>query len=911
MGNKDFTQKEILLNDYTFNNFNGNTSYLILADRNKIKIFNLKSNNKSPIIINKNTNISFIEMHPRIKTIFLSVLNDIIIIWEINQLTNQCAEKIIIKGHSKIIKKAVFCKTNDKLLASFSDDKTIKIWFFERHFCIANIQTVLNIFNIVLYYECIYYQNENKSITIYDINELKEVKTIKKKVDNFIIKDTKTIIIQFKNTLIFCSGGWEEKIAFDENINNMFYEDQLKILYLFKAKSLLIFEPIKKIIIKKFDFPIFQLVFLDNVVNSRDIFANFLYFNGGAFNICSFYSKDIYNKDKIVELSFPKKDFWKGCVSSISDIDALRWNENEDFLDVEILKKDYLNDVKIDAELINNYNIQLKDKKNQVKNIIKNYKEENDIEMNYFEYLKMLIKDNTNKDLIIKYLKFLEKNGENIKYAYKQGYQKEYNYYIIALTNEDLVKNNFKGNKISQRELFFQLLHKIYNLDLIMKKDSFRDEIMTKLKTMQIFNQPIDFNNEELYWYRNRIIIYFSLKKIFAKENMTKLLLMKNCIKKIFERKLLDINNTYIIKNKELLTSLIIFIAIPQDDLYCDFNLNLIQYKNNLIERNQEIINKYFKYNNNGYYELLESKNNKDKFILLQEIPTLCLDNLILNTNTDINLTKEDLKNYDELKNYFCQFLDVPKINKFLSKIYCSKVFKEAFEFLYPDYYKFPFNNEEEALKFIDDNSHYVPFKIMTSGAVTDKFTLEMYYFLKKREYFFNINNSLINRYKNLIIKILYISSFIKTNYHEINHEFYNFFFFHSNGKIPIETTRKKNSDEREGGKNLENLLFNNTLKRLTLAQSLYILNERNYNKSLSEFRKGFNETKIDDLIVDIDGIFSEFSELNDVLKKPDFDNIIKNIIIAGDNEDNDESFINNCFIEAEDEDDVLGFIRK
>ena len=166
MGNNDFIQKEILLNNYTFNSFNGNTSYLILADRKKIKIFNLKSNNKSPIIIKKDTNISFIEMHPRIKTIFLSVLNDKIIVWEINQITNGCTEKIIIKGHSKIIKKAVFCKNNDKLLASFSDDKTIKIWFFERHFCIANIQTILDIYNILLYYDCIYYQNENKSITI-------------------------------------------------------------------------------------------------------------------------------------------------------------------------------------------------------------------------------------------------------------------------------------------------------------------------------------------------------------------------------------------------------------------------------------------------------------------------------------------------------------------------------------------------------------------------------------------------------------------------------------------------------------------------------------------------------------------------------------------------------------------------
>ena len=32
-------------------------------------------------------------------------------------------------------------------------------------------------------------------------------------------------------------------------------------------------------------------------------------------------------------------------------------------------------------------------------------------------------------------------------------------------------------------------------------------------------------------------------------------------------------------------------------------------------------------------------------------------------------------------------------------------------------------------------------------------------------------------------------------------------------------------------------------------------MNERNYNKSLEEFRKGFNETRIEDLIVDIDGI--------------------------------------------------------
>ena len=229
---------------------------------------------------------------------------------------------------------------------------------------------------------------------------------------------------------------------------------------------MLILEPIKMEVIRKYDFARFHLVFIDNIINSKYIFGNFLIFNNNSFYICSFYSKNIYDENKITELSFPKNDFWKGCVSSISDIDALKWEENENFLDIEILKKDYLNDEEFEKELKSNCKIQLKEKKNQVKNIIKNHVEKNnEIEKNYFEYLKLLIKDNTNKELLIKYLHFLEKNNKNIKYKYFEDFQKEYNYYIIAFTNEELLKNNFKGNKISERELFFELLNKIINLN--------------------------------------------------------------------------------------------------------------------------------------------------------------------------------------------------------------------------------------------------------------------------------------------------------------------------------------------------------------------------------------------------------------------------------------------------------------
>ena len=521
MGNESgFYGKEIQLNNYNFSCFDGNSNYLILGNKNQIKIFNLKSNNKYPIVIEKENTISLIRIHPRIKTIFLSVLNDNIIIWEIKQSKNECKEKIIIKGHTKIITKAVFCKTNDKLLASSSEDKTIKIWLFERYFCIANIQTTHIIYNIVLFNEYIYYQNKEESITIYNINELREVKTIKNEVDDFIIKDINTIIIRFENKLKFYSKTQIKKITFVKEIKNMFYDEQLNILYLFLDKVLLLYEPTKKNIITKFDFSLFNLIFIDNIINSNFIFGNFLLFNDGSFYIYSFYSKKIYDENKIIQLSFPKDDFWDRCISSISNNDSLSWNENDDFLDDEIFKKNYLNDQEIEKELSSNFNIKLKDKKNQVENILKNYEENNEIEMNYYKLIKLIIKDNTNKNLIVKYLHFLEKI--DTKFQVFENFQKEYEYYRIVFTNEELIKYKFNGNKVSERELFFDLINTIITLNInkMVEKNKFYEEIKTKLKTIQIFNQPIEFTNEELYWYRNRIIIYFSLKKILSNSNI-------------------------------------------------------------------------------------------------------------------------------------------------------------------------------------------------------------------------------------------------------------------------------------------------------------------------------------------------------------------------------------------------------
>ena len=132
--------------------------------------------------------------------------------------------------------------------------------------------------------------------------------------------------------------------------------------------------------------------------------------------------------------------------------------------------------------------------------------------------------------------------------------------------------------------------------------------------------------------------------------------------------------------------------------------------------------------------------------------------------------------------------------------------------------------------------------------------------------------------------------------------------FLHSNGYYPVETPRKKKIDERESGKYLEMLLFNRRVRRITLAESMYILNERNYAKNLDDFRAGFNEPKEEDL--KIDGIFSNFNEILKEAKKNG--EILKNCLIAADDMGDEGGILKNCFIDtSEDENDVLGFIRK
>ena len=95
----------------------------------------------------------------------------------------------------------------------------------------------------------------------------------------------------------------------------------------------------------------------------------------------------------------------------------------------------------------------------------------------------------------------------------------------------------------------------------------------------------------------------------------------------------------------------------------------------------------------------------------------------------------------------------------------------------------------------------------------------------------------------------------------------------------------------------------------MSIKQCMYILNEKNYEKSLTEFKKGFNELKKEDLKIDEnDGIFKE---CNSILNMNNFEEIsIKSNIKCNDEDINSDYLIDSYMDDIGIDNDILGIIR-
>ena len=878
--------------------YTGNNSFIVLVSDEFINIYLIDDPNNIKKIVLEEV-VSSAKMHPFYKTIFLTLSENEIKIWEISKSPKECKLRVNIKGHTKNIKGADFCKDlkNDKLLASYSSDYTIKIWNLDKAFCINNISTTELVFKIELFSKYLYYREKGNNIILYDNRNLEEIKKnhFENKIIDFAVIKEKEIIILNENSILiynFKKDTKQIKLTLNSSCRQMIYDNMLEIIYIFSQDYIYVINRNYKLFFSD-KIKNSRIILLDNRINHQSICANFLIDSSEFYN---FESKELYDDKKIVSLKEPQNKFWENCIPNISDIINISWDQN--IIDEkERLSKKYLNIDEIKSELDNNYKINLDQKKKDVEQELNNYSKKNDFKEEYILLLKMVIKDNTNKHLIKKYLQFIESNETQLQKYYNDNYETykdEFQYYSILFLQDNKIDNHL--NKLFQKELFINLLKQIADEKEGTTNIFNEDTIENILKNFIIFNQPITYNDKELYWHRNLFIIYFSLREFIKKKK--KLEFMKSTIEEVFSRGLL--NKDFILKDRILLTSIISLIAMPQEPYICQFNLNLIetmdtQYKDEL--------------NNNCLNDDIYEYNG----VKLDNISEKCIKNFELNIDEKKNrkffpFKEEELYNYKSYLHHFKEFIDIEKVNEFLSKIFCSNTFKQAFGILYPTNFSYPFKSKEKALEFIKKYFNYIPFKSSTSNAITDKFSLESYYFLKLKNIY--LNEEVTNNFVliELVKKILYHSSIIKTNTHEINHEFYNMLFLHSNGYYPVETPRKKRIDERESGKNLEMLLFNRRLRKITLEESMYLLNERNYDKNLDDFRSGFNELKGED--IKINGVFSKFNEILEEANKNG--EILKNCLIATDDIGNDEGILSNCFIDnTEDENDVLGFIRK
>ena len=890
-----------------------NNRYIISdIDNMSLKIEDIYSN-LSSIIQYKSISFKVI-FHPRIENIFLLADGNDIKIYQIKEDSCKCNQIVSATGHSQLILSAVFSNTNDKIFATLSMDKTIKVWNLEYPFCICNILLNNSIDNMQIYKNFIFYYDKGlESIIQYDLKNLQIINKFEVKTKKFIIINDETLCLFNLDSLSVIEKGKEIK---NSKLNGIyiqsFFDEELQLLYIFYSKRLEILDikNMKLIISTKLDEQI--KIFYSNKSDELNKIAYFIILFRNRIEYYRFNYEEGYKSKINIESKKKgtnKSIIFTNIVPTISNIENLRWeaNYNED---VPIKKYLYINEIKDELDL--DYKKSLNEKKIEVNNYLQKYKPS---EFDYIQLIKLIIKDNTNKELIIEYLKYLNDNKDNnlsSKYNNNfESFEAEYDNYKVLFDDKYLKDQGFKGKDCSQKEIFKNILNKIISLNIEdnnmsgdgienSKLNLFRKEIDEKISKMQLFNQPIDISNIELYWQRNCNVLFLGLKTIL--ENYNKLKLMKESIKMILDKKILD--KEYIINDNILLTIVIALIVIPQCEKYLKYNLNLLETKDPNYNYENEIKNynlKEFNVENNIKYYL--EKN--EKYHFLYEPSKKCINNFILNAQDEMYLEDFEEMTYDEQVKFYDEIIDFKKMKTFLSKIFVSRVIKEAFEYLYPDYYKFPFKNEEEAFNFLEKYFHFIPLKNLSTAWITEKFSLEIYYILKKRKN--TITSSISNEICKLIKKILYRGAAVKTSCHEINHEFYNILLMITNGKVPIETPRKKYFNESESGKNMEMILFNYKIRQLSLKQCLYLLNLKNYEKSLQDFRKGFNELIKEDLIFDDNSLFHEF---NEVVKSNNFDEIAKTSEIKCD--DNDEyDFLNDTYIEdIEDTNDVLGFIR-
>ena len=700
----------------------------------------------------------------------------------------------------------------------FEYDLDNLIWETKGNLCGLSSYTEINIFNRKKRNICFNYKmsdfnnyiyeflDEDRIIIIINSKLIKIIslignEEIKKESEFFIydiIKTTDYIIFNSENDLYFCDYN---KLDCFDKINSLdiqiptILEDSnvIKILSSISGYFELITISLKDVSIEEIKNEInIKMGNEENIIHNE---------NEDKDIVVSFYDEE----DILTE------DYFKGCMYDQTNIIGLLKYDNDEKIILPCKKNKKYFEIKIIKESFEKQSKNLINLKNYVKKEILKERDFNNNDEEYLFYAKLLIKDNTNKNLLKKYLKFLmyiEKNKIILKNPH-ENFEDELNYYLPLFDESELKEFNYT-NFTSEKEKLKKILK---NIRTSLDNNSF-NELKSNLEDIDfIYNHPFPLDSSEIIFLRCKISIledikYFKYTKFNEKERLEYL---KHIIDTILENDIFEKINS-----PHKLIALLDFIREDEDKETYDFFFNLINSKNNDDE-------------------------NKEKN---DSLAIECKENIILNRELSEKYDKEELYCYEYLIKHPPLRIYIARIKEFLKIILSSNVFKDLFKFLTGrDDYEEIFNLD--MITYIINNIQFIPLNFKHTSAFTDKLTLYTYISIMKKTIFCNVEKA-----DNKIFETLENAIIIEIEFHEFGHIISAILSYINNIGSLVNTSRKKYFKINEGGYYIEMALFSKIIKTLKYKEALYILNINNYTKSLDEFRNGFESLKKDDLTI-------------------------------------------------------------
>ena len=149
-------------------------------------------------------------------------------------------------------------------------------------------------------------------------------------------------------------------------------------------------------------------------------------------------------------------------------------------------------------------------------------------------------------------------------------------------------------------------------------------------------------------------------------------------------------------------------------------------------------------------------------------------------------------------------------------------------------------------INYLIDNIKFLPLNYEETKAFFDKVSLTTFISTMKKTIYYSgdkkINDKIIIALENAVI--------IEIEFNEFGHSISAIFSLMKNSYIKEDIPRKKNMKINEAGYYIELALLGKDINVLSYEEALYILNIKNYEKSLEDFKKGFEVLEDKDLYI-------------------------------------------------------------